>query len=57
MAAPKALTAVERIALQVKAIREKADTHAKSKLATVNKDAQSIIDSIPYNQPNYRIGD
>lgn len=51
----KTLTAVERIALQVKAKSDKAKADAKTSLAHVDKEVGSVIASIAYNQPGYKL--
>jgi hypothetical protein len=51
----KALSAVERIALQVKAKSDKAREDAKTSLAHVDKEVVSVINSIAYNQPGYKL--
>ena len=51
----KTLTAVERIALQVKAKSDKAKADAKTSLAHVDKEVDSVIASIAYNQPGYKL--
>lgn len=51
----KALTAVERIKLQVQAKSDKARTDAKTSLAHVDKEVDNVIQSIAYNQPGYKL--
>lgn len=51
----KALTAVERIAQQVKAKSDKAREDAKTSLAHVDKEVDNVIQSIAYNQPGYKL--
>ena len=51
----KVLTAVERIALQVKEKSDKAREDAKASLAHVDKEVDNVINSIAYNQPGYRL--
>jgi hypothetical protein len=51
----KALSAVERIALQVKEKGDKAKQDAKTSLAHVDKEVNNVINSIAYNQPGYRL--
>ncbi len=51
----KVLSAVERIALQVKIKGDKARANAAVVLKQVDKEAVTVINSIAYNQPGYRL--
>lgn len=51
----KVLSAVERIALQVKAKSDKARDDAKAVLVQVDKEKDNVINSIAYNQPGYKL--